>query len=326
MPRPGPRLTASLLAAAALALPGAARADVLWNQFDSDAPDSIESVIFPPPYDAGSQEVADDFLVTGNHWSISEVDVHGSNGAGEPNFVRVAFYADTGTLPADTPLVERANLTPLTGLDTGNFVVSLSPPVDLAPGTYWLSMQAQEGGGDWRWTQRQSQNLHMTAIRAGGGHGYNCPVWISLSGCFHTTMPPDLSFRLIGSVAGGSGPPGPTPPDTTAPVLTASAPRGQSLRHGFVTVKDQTNEPATDTATGSVKVGKAAKSFRLRPATVSHGAGAVTIKLKVPKKALKAIRRALRHRRKATARVTVVSTDAAGNKSAPKTLRIRLKL
>jgi hypothetical protein len=313
MPRPGPRLTAALLAIVALALPGAARADVLWNQFDSDAPDSIESVIFPPPYDGGSQEVADDFLVTGNHWSISEVDVHGSNGAGEPNFVRVAFYADTGILPADTPLVERASLTPLTGLDTGNFVVSLSPPVDLAPGSYWLSMQAHEGGGDWRWTQRQSQNLHMTAIRAGGGHGYNCPVWISLSGCFHTTMPPDLSFRLIGSVAGGSG-------------LTASAPRRESLRHGFVTVKDQTSEPATDTATGRVKVGKAAKSFRLRPATVSHGAGAVTIKLKVPKKALKAIRRALRHRRKATARVTVVSTDAAGNKSAPKTLRIRLRL
>ena len=256
---------------------------------------------------------------------VSEVDVHGSDGAGEPNFVRVAFYADTGTLPADTPLIERANLTPLTGLDTGNFVISLSPPVDLAPGTYWLSVQAVEGGGDWRWNERQSQSLHMAAIRAGGAHGYNCPIWVSLTGCFHSTMPPDLSFRLVGSVPSGSGPPAPTP-DTSAPVLSASAPHRESLRKGFVTVKDQTNEPATDAATGGIKVGNAAKSFKLRPATVQHGAGTVRLKLKVPKNALKAIRRALRHHRKAAATVTVVSTDAAGNKSAPKTLRIRLRL
>jgi hypothetical protein len=279
MPSPRARFTAALFAAATLAVPTAARGDVLWNQFDNDAASSIQSVILPPPYDAGSQEVADDFLVTGSPWSVSEVDVHGDNGAGEPNFVRVAFYADTGTLPADTPVVEKSNITPLTGLDTGNFAIALSPPVELAPGTYWLSVQAEEGGGDWHWTQRQSQNLHMTALRAGGGHGYNCPVWVSLTGCFHSSVPPDLSFRLVGTVASGSGPgPGPAP-DTSAPALTASAPRSESLRHGYLTVKDQTNEAATATATGSVKdrrqgsrgrVVQAAPGFRLTRRRLGH--------------------------------------------------------
>jgi hypothetical protein len=333
MPSPRARLTAALFAAATLAVPTAARADVLWNQFDNDATGDIDSYTLPPPYDGANQEVADDFLVSapaGSHWSISEVDVHGAVGAGQPNFVRVAVYADNGTLPADTPLIERPGLTPLTGLDTGNFAISLSPPLDLAAGTYWVAVQAVEGGGTWRWTERQSQNLHMTAIRAGGAHGYSCPVWISVAGCFPSSPPPpDLSFRLVGASVSDSGPPPVVAPDKSAPVLTASAPRSESLRHGVVSVKDQTNEPATDTAAGNVTIGgqaASAKSFKLRPVSVSHAAGSVTLKLKVPKKALRAIRRALRHHRKAAARVTVVSKDGAGNRSAAKALRIRLKL
>jgi hypothetical protein len=311
------------------ALPGVASADVLWDQFDTAA-NEYEAVIFPPPYNAGNQEVADDFLVNapaGQRWSISEVDVHGNNGAGQPNFVHVAFYANNGTLPADTPIIEQSQITPSVGLDTGNFNVPLNPPVELEPGTYWVSVQAIEGGGDWRWTARSTQNLHEAALREAGAHGYTCPAWVSLNNCFHTTVAePDLSFRLIGLVVGGGSPTPPMPPkDTTPPVLIASAPKTESIKRGFVTVTDKTNEMATDTATGTVNVPGAAKGYRLRPATSKHPAGASTLKLKIPKKAFKAIRRALAHHRKATARVQLVSRDAAGNSAKPRKLRIRLK-
>jgi hypothetical protein len=318
-------LRALPIAAAALifALPAGASADVLWDQFDTSSSD-YESVIFPPPFDQGNQEVADDFLVNAPGWTVSEVDVHGRNVGGQASFVRVAFYANNGTLPADDPITAEPQLTPSVGLDTGNFSVPLDPPVVLPPGTYWVSVQAVRSGGDWDWTARATQNLHEAALRAGGGHGYNCPNWISLDNCFHTTEPdPDTSFRLIGSVAGGSGPPppvSPPPKDTTPPVLTSTAPKTESVKSGFVTVTDTTNEPATDTATGTVSVPGAAKTYRLRSASAKHGAGKVKLKLRIPKNALKAIR----HRHKGTAKVKVVSRDDAGN-STTRSLRIKLK-
>jgi hypothetical protein len=251
------------------------------------------------------------------------VDVHGSDGAGQPDFVRVAFYANNGTLPADSPITAQPQLTPSMGLDTGNFEIQLSPPIDLPGGTYWVSVQAVEGGGAWRWTSRATQNLHETALRAGGARGYSCPVWVSLNDCFGSPRSdPDRSFRLLGSVVSDSGAPPPAgpPPDTTPPVLSAKAPKTESIRHGFVTVIDTTDEPATDTATGTVSAPGAAKTYRLKPASVKHGAGTVKLKLKLPKKAVRAIRR----QRKGTATVTVVSQDAWGNRATRK-LRIKLK-
>ncbi|HEY7631444.1 MAG TPA: hypothetical protein VH817_12120 [Thermoleophilaceae bacterium] len=332
-------LSAAATVAIALAISASASADTLWNQTDKDGSGSYDSEVLPYPYDQGSQEIADDFLAappTGQHWHISEVDVHGTTQYGQPNFVRVAFYANKGTLPADTALVEQTNLTPLTGLDTGNFTIALNPPVDLPAGTYWIAVQGIEGGGLWNWTTRTAQNLHMAAIRAGGGHGYTCLSWESLASCFGTITEPDTSFRLIGTVASGTAPT-PTPPaDTTPPVLSAKAPKTESIKHGFVSVTDTTNEAGTDTATGSVSLSGAGKSsaakkkrkakrYKLTPVSVTHGAGKVTLKLKIPTKALKAIRKALAHHRKATATVRVGSQDVAGNSAKTRTLHIKLK-
>lgn len=333
-------LSAAATVAIALAVPATASADILWDQFDKDGSGSYDSEVLPPPYEAGSQEMADDFLATppsGQMWRISEVDVHGANNFGQPNFVRVAFYANNGTIPADDPLVAEANLTPLTGLDTGNFTIRLVPPVDLPAGTYWLSVQGLTSGGLWYWTTRTAQNLHMSAIRAGGGHGYSCLTWESIASCFGMITEPDMSFRLIGSATAVGGGPSPgSSADTTPPALTASAPKSESIKHGVVSVTDTTNEPVTDTATGSVSIARAGKSaaakkkrkpkpYKLRSASATHGAGKVTLKLKIPKPALKAIRRALAHHRKATATVKIVSKDSAGNQAKPKTLRIKLK-
>jgi hypothetical protein len=327
--RPIRALLLATVAAIGLALPAGARADVLWDQFDPAGSGSYDAQLLQPPLSQFSQELADDFLATppsAQHWSITEVDVHGVNlnMNAQPDFVRVAFYANNGTLPANAPFVEETNLTPLTGLDTGNFTIALTPPVDLAAGTYWVAVQAVGQSGFWQWTARTGQNLHMAAIRESGGHGYTCPSWESLASCFGTVSEPDMSYRLVGSVVGGSGggaPPGAGPPaDKTPPVLSATAPKTESIKHGFVTITDTTNEPATDTATGTLNVSGAAKVYKLRSTSKAHPAGAVKLRLKVPKKALKAIR----HRRKAVARVNVVSQDVAGN-STTRALRIKVK-
>jgi hypothetical protein len=190
-----------------------------------------------------------------------------------------------------------------------------------------VAVQAITGGTLWDWTARSGQNLHPFALRESGAHGYSCPDWTSSPDCLTGAQHTDLSFRLIGTVVGGAGPIppiAPPPGDTTPPVLSAKAPKAESIKRGFVTVTDTTNEPATDTATGSVSLSKAAKAYKLKPATVKHAAGTVALRLKIPKRTRKAIRQAIRNRRKATANIRIVSQDAAGNR-ATRTLRIKLK-
>jgi hypothetical protein len=201
--------------------------------------------------------------------------------------------------------------------------VALNPPVALSAGTYWVAVQAIEGGGTWEWTSGVTQSLHAAAIREAGAHGYNCPDWTSVNDCFHPPPGPDQSFELLGSVVSDAG--APPPADIKPPALTASAPRSESIKSGFVTVTDKTDEAATDTATGTISVSGATKVYRLAKATATHPAGQVRLKLKIPKKALKAIRHALAHHRKAVARVRVGSQDVAGNRANARTLRIKLK-
>jgi hypothetical protein len=87
------------------------------------------------------------------------------------------------------------------------------------------------------------------------------------------------------------------------------------------------NEPCNVTGQGSVNVPgtRTARRFRLRPARASIRAGGRrTLRLRVPTRALRAIRRALRKRRRVAARVTVTARDAAGNRTVRRrTIRLR---
>jgi hypothetical protein len=73
-------------------------------------------------------------------------------------------------------------------------------------------------------------------------------------------------------------------------------------------------EACTAVASGNVSVPGASRVYRLRPVERSVAAGRkAKLKVGVPKKALRAIRAALRHNRKITAKLTVRAADKAGN-------------
>ncbi len=74
------------------------------------------------------------------------------------------------------------------------------------------------------------------------------------------------------------------------------------------------SEACRAVASGSVSVAGAAKVFRLRSTTKQLGAGRkAKLELRIPGKALRAIRKALRRARKVTAKIELRVDDAAGN-------------
>ena len=77
--------------------------------------------------------------------------------------------------------------------------ITLSPAVNLGPGTYWVSVQARmdfSPFGQWGWTDRTVQSNNSAAWQnPGGGFGV-CPTWHSKLVCVPTASGPD---RFTGS-------------------------------------------------------------------------------------------------------------------------------
>ncbi|HEX8084690.1 MAG TPA: S8 family serine peptidase [Solirubrobacteraceae bacterium] len=113
--------------------------------------------------------------------------------------------------------------------------------------------------------------------------------------------------------------PPPPAPDLVAPVLTLASSARQRAGGRIVVRARCANEPCRLTAAGAV-LGR-----RLRAATASAGAGVdARLVLRVSRPVIRAIRRALRRRRKVSARITVTAIDAAGNVTTKRrTIRLR---
>jgi hypothetical protein len=90
-------------------------------------------------------------------------------------------------------------------------------------------------------------------------------------------------------------------------------------------VRAALDEPGTISVTGTVSVPNASKVYKLKAVTVNVFVGAtMTIRVKLPKKALKAARRALRRGKKVKAKLTVTARDRAGNRAAERrSVRLR---
>jgi hypothetical protein len=110
--------------------------------------------------------------------------------------------------------------------------------------------------------------------------------------------------------------------DKAAPSAKLTVARTQ--RASNVSIVVQLNEAGTVTAGGSVAApGGASKVYKFKSVSRSVNANATTkLRLKLPAKALKAIKRALR-RKKLKARLTITVKDQAGNK---KTSKATIKL
>jgi hypothetical protein len=84
-------------------------------------------------------------------------------------------------------------------------------------------------------------------------------------------------------------------------------------------VKVQTSENAKVRASGTVRVGNASKTYRFKSVTRSLPGGAsVKLRLRLPKKALKAVKRSIAKHARPRAKITVTATDAAGNRRTKK--------
>jgi hypothetical protein len=201
------------LAGGAAAAPQA----VLYDQTDQGSGTNwIESTNYLSnvQYDSLDSQGADDFQVPGNQiWNISSVLVlglyTGGQGTSVVDSVLVEFYGNSGSLPASLIYSTSIGSGQITsGLQTGEFLLTLPSALTLPPGRYWLSVQANKvidgpSGYHWWWRERSQQAFSASAWRnPGGGYGTPCNSYQARIGsCQHPSAStnPDLLFRLDGT-------------------------------------------------------------------------------------------------------------------------------
>lgn len=94
---------------------------------------------FEATFDSYDSEVADDFVVPGpEHWSLSQINILGSQGAGgTATSVDITIYSDN--LGAPGAAVAGCSFASLPTTDTaGDFATALPAGCSLSPGTYWM--------------------------------------------------------------------------------------------------------------------------------------------------------------------------------------------
>lgn len=140
--------------------------------------------------------------------------------------------------------------------------------------------------------------------------------------CFRVVAGPSIASCLNPPGGGGGGGGGGGVKDKTAPVTSLSFPKVQDIDKLYVKV--HTSEAARIKATGTISVGGASKVYRFKPASLSLSGNASTkVRLKLAKKNLRAVKRALKKKR-LKAKITVTATDAAGNRRSKKaTLKLK---
>jgi hypothetical protein len=142
---PSPTSKGSLGTAGGMARPKAAAPRItLYDQYDNSGQFSSNSQNYEALFNQYDDELADDFVVpSGLDWNIDTVEVGGEyfNGPGPATSVNVNFYSNVaGNLPG-TLLQSRPNMAFTSG---PSFSIPLSPVVSLGPGTYWVSVQANQ--------------------------------------------------------------------------------------------------------------------------------------------------------------------------------------
>ncbi len=196
----------------------------LYNQNDNPAPTpgGIISQAFVGLSDAYSSVAADDFVVPeGQTWYVSQVVVVGEynvNGFPAPSF-DVLFYVDANTLLPSGAIQGRYQSAYVDA--EGTSTITLSSPVVLSPGTYWVSIQSEPSElahAQWFWDNRAVVSNSGAAWKnPGGGFHTGCGAWTRKTTCVPTTNGPDQLFELIGTAGGVCGTPTPTPTYTATP-------------------------------------------------------------------------------------------------------------
>ena len=201
---------------------------VLYDQYDNFAteePANIPSQDAETPLDFFDSQAADDFIVpAGQTWQIDQVDVLGEYDSSGPAVSFHVFFYQNGAGDLPGMLVASRLENPYTG--SNDFVITLTEPVTLPEGHYWVSVQARQDiitSGFWLWHNRTVQsNAGAAWQNPGNGFGTACIIWVRKTACAQLAqIAPDQVFRLIGT--GVSNTPTPTPTGTATPTATPTA-------------------------------------------------------------------------------------------------------
>jgi hypothetical protein len=211
-------LTGLIAATATLAaMPAIARAEVLFDQTADAATPNAEpgDPNFSPSNDFGGgneDRTADDFTVpAGETWVIDRISVTGayeaepmprSAGSASPRRapapqVSVFIYPDAGGQPAPALHAEAG-----VGASGGpNYAVALTGAPELAPGTYWVTVQQDGAGpaGFWSWgTSTTLSGNPAQWFSAADAECAGSSTWLPRLDCWPGTNP-DQAFRLEGT-------------------------------------------------------------------------------------------------------------------------------
>jgi len=205
---------------------------VLYDQNSSLGSTATNSQNFEATYDAFDDELADDFANPGpDTWSVTTIEVEGQYFGGNPApggpaaSVNITFYNNSGGMPGSVLASRSAEAYTDHSGGLGDFFITLSTPVSLPPGTYWLSVRANmnfDSLGQWGWTDRNVLTGNPAMWQnPGSGWGSGCITWGTKTACGRTSSGPDQVFRLSGYTG-----PTPTPcggcTDTPTPTVTAT--------------------------------------------------------------------------------------------------------
>lgn len=192
----------------------------LWAQYNSVAtepPTGVGSQKFEPAMTAFDDQVADDFVLTPGFGAIyvAGVRVMGeySNGGGPASSFNVYFYENAaGNVPGSL-IVGFENLA-YAG-PPPDFVICLPYGFGMAPGTYWVSVQARQDfnpNGQWFWHNRTVQsNAGAVWQNPGNGYGTGCTTWSRKNLCMPDQVWPDQVFEILGFREGPTPSPKPIP-------------------------------------------------------------------------------------------------------------------
>ncbi|HEY0230892.1 MAG TPA: hypothetical protein VGC55_06555 [Dokdonella sp.] len=168
------------------------------------------TIVAPPETEGLSAEGADDFVISGNGWSVTgfQFTAYGNGDNPLPPTVNVRILADNGSgRPADEAICSASGVSAI-ALDAANQIGVFLPAVcDLPAGTYWVAWSfanvniASPILGFWGATT-ELHNQPALWHNPGGMLGSGCSDWSTFDQCpsqFDASAK-DFSFSVLGTV------------------------------------------------------------------------------------------------------------------------------
>jgi len=184
-------------------------AQVIYQQSSGQATEGIASQDFEPLSDAFDCQAADNFIVpTGEVWTIDSVGIYGQySNLNTTTLMRFWIYSDDNGEPDSVLYFEEWNEDVDENGD-GDFVVSLTCPLHLSSGVYWISAQAIKnlngnGSGQWYWTRDSTgDSVSFQWRNPLGGFGTSCYSFTPIQTCATSIQETNLAFDMYGCQGG----------------------------------------------------------------------------------------------------------------------------